>query len=86
MKGIVCRRVRHQITSIDLGGDGNMPVYDKPMIYYPLTLMIGGMRILIITTPHDAPLFQKLLGDGSQLGCHFEYGSERRKDWHKLSF
>ena len=51
-----------------------MPVYDKPMIYYPLsTLMEAGMReILLITTPHDAPLFHKLLGDGSQLACRFE--------------
>jgi glucose-1-phosphate thymidylyltransferase len=52
-----------------------IPVYDKPMIYYPLSiLMQAGIReILIITTPHDAPLFKKLLGDGSKLGCEFSY-------------
>jgi len=52
-----------------------MPVYNKPMIYYPLsTLMHAGIReILFITTPHDMPLFQHLLGDGSKLGCRFEY-------------
>lgn len=52
-----------------------MPVYDKPMIYYPLSiLMIAGIRdILIISTPHDLPNFEKLLGDGSKIGCTFRY-------------
>ena len=52
-----------------------MPVYDKPMIYYPLsTLLLANIRdILIISTPHDLPGFQKLLGDGKRLGCNFSY-------------
>ena len=52
-----------------------MPVYDKPMIYYPLSILMsaGIKEILIISTPHDLPHFEKLLGDGQNLGCHFSY-------------
>ena len=52
-----------------------MPVYDKPMIYYPLSvlMMAGISEILIISTPHDLPNFERLLGDGTNLGCKFSY-------------
>ncbi len=59
-----------------------MPVYDKPMIYYPLSvLLMAGIRdILIISTPHDLPHFQKLFGDGKRLGCNFSYAEQPSPD------